>query len=70
LIANTNTESQIKKHPNGTKAPLKDIKIIKPTGAFADAKQIYQVPHSDSDGDLETKLNRLMEQTNSLKKRN
>ena len=27
--------------------------------------QVYQVPHPDADGDLETKLNRLMEQINS-----
>jgi hypothetical protein len=44
---------------------LAEPRFNKQSGAFADADQVYQVPHPDADGDLETKLNRLMEQINS-----
>ena len=32
----------------------------KQSGAFKGAKQVYQVPHPDADGDLETRLARLL----------
>ena len=36
--------------------------LNKQSGAFGDAEQVYQVPHPEADGDLETKLARLLQQ--------
>jgi len=49
---------------------LAEPRFNKQSGAFKEAEEVYQVPHPDSDGDLEKKLNRLMEQINSLEKKN
>ena len=50
------------------------IAIINPgfnkqSGAFADAKQVFQIPHEESEGDLETKLSRIAKQIDELKNR-
>ncbi len=47
------------------------IAIVNPgfnrqSGAFAGAKQVFQVPHDDAEGDFETKLNRIADQTRDL----
>lgn len=36
-------------------------------GSFADAVQVFQVPHEDAEGDLETKLGRLSASVAELK---
>jgi hypothetical protein len=38
----------------------------KQSGTFAKAIQVHQVPHGDSEGDLETKIDRLTEQVKAL----
>lgn len=37
----------------------------KQSGAFKGAKQVYQVPHPDEEGDLETRLSRLLDRNNA-----
>ena len=49
------------------------IAIINPghnkqSGTFSGATQVFQVPHESAEGDIETKLARLMNQISSIKK--
>jgi len=51
------------------------IAIINPgfnrqSGTFAGATQVYQVPHDDAEGDLETKLARLAATIENMKEKN
>lgn len=50
------------------------IAIINPgfnkqSGAFANAKQVFQITHEESEGDLETKLSRIAKQIDELRDR-
>ena len=60
------------------KASLKQLEAIsiaiinpgfnKQSGAFAGATQVYQVPHGEAEGDIDTKMSRISDQINSVSK--